>query len=170
MAQGEAPKIIVDSDWKSQAQAEKERLAAAEKAAAPKPKPAAPGEPAAGPGGTPGAEGEPVSPFEELVRMLATQALLYMGAFPDPQTGKAIVALDYARLHIDMLGALQEKTKGNLSKEEETLLTQAVHELRLQYVELTKAVAKAVEEGRISQGGRIAPPGAAVPKLQMPKA
>lgn len=143
--QPESSKLIIDSDWKSQAQAEKERLSAAEKA---KSAPAAPA-------GAPGQAGEPAKAtlFTELVRMLATQALLYMGAFPDPETGRAVVALDVAKIHIDMLADLEAKTKGNLNEQESRLLQRTVHELRMEFVEMSKAVARAVEEGRITQAG-----------------
>lgn len=153
------PKIIVDTDWKAQAQAEKERLAAQEAASKPKSgASAAPGQPgASSPGGAPGAsleggeQGE-ISVFEELLRTLASQALLYMGAFPDPQTGQAILAPEYAKLHIDMLGVLEEKTKGNLTEQEAQTLRSYLHELRMQFVELSRAVAKAIQEGRIKPG------------------
>src|ERR1044071_10013868 len=131
MADQETPRIIVDTDWKSQAQAEKERLAAAEKAKAP-PKPAA-----AGPGAEGEAEGDygPVqASFTELVRMLATQAMMYLGAFPEPETGKRMVALEPAQFNIELLAVLEEKTKGNLSEEEKTMLTRLLYELRMQYV------------------------------------
>ena len=150
MADQEAPKLIIDSDWKSQAQAEKERLAAAEKAkAAAAPAPGSPG-------AAPGAEGEPGIPqpdFEELVRMLATQALLYLGAFPDPESGRRMVSLEMAQFNIDMLSMIEAKTKGNLEDREKEFLTHMLYELRLQYVEISKAVAKAVEQGRMSPGG-----------------
>jgi hypothetical protein len=82
-----------------------------------------------------------------------------MGAFPDPKSGRAVVSLELARVYIDMLAVLEEKTKGNLSSEEASLLSRTVSELRLEFVELSKAVAKAVEEGRIkpTQGGGFAP-------------
>lgn len=145
MASDEAPKIIVDDDWKTQAKAEKERLAkeAEEKAAA------AP----AGPGSPPGA-GEKLG-FSDLVRMLATQALMYMGAYPDPQTGKAIVALDVAKIHVDLLDVLEQKTKGNLSDEETKMLTGMLSELRVQFVEIARAVQQAQQEGRIGPEGEI---------------
>lgn len=155
-----APKIIVDTDWKSQAQAEKERLAAAEKAKAPAPKPA--GTPGAGPDeGDLGAPPEPN--FEELIRMLATQALLYLGAFPDPESGRRMVSLEAAQFNIELLSVLEAKTKGNLTPEEQTFLDRMLHELRMQFVEIGRAVAKAVQEGRIApQGGPgIATPGGA---------
>ncbi|MFM9996308.1 MAG: DUF1844 domain-containing protein [Phycisphaerales bacterium] len=146
----DAPKIIVDTDWKAQAQAEKEKLTAAEKPAA---RSAAPAPTAGAPAGQ-GPGGETIeASVDELIRLLATQALMYLGAFPDPETGRAVVALDYAKLHIDLLGILEQKTKGNLTEQEGTMLTRALHELRMQYVEVAKAVAKAVQEGRVSKSG-----------------
>jgi Domain of unknown function (DUF1844) len=153
----ETPKIIVDTDWKTQAQKEKERLSASERTpGAPSPArqgPAvAPGAPAAEQA-APAPEGQPEATFEELLRLLATQALMYLGAFPDPETGRAIVSLEYAKLHIDLLGVLEKKTRGNLTEQESSLLTRTLHELRMQYVEVARAVAKAVQEGRISGPG-----------------
>lgn len=135
------PKLIIDTDWKSQAQAEKDRLEQA--AVAKKPK-AAPG--------TPGSDGAPEDDkvrFEDVVALLASQSLSYLGYFPDPRTGQAVVSLEYAKLHIDMLGIIEEKTKGNLSEAEATALTRTVSELRMAFVEVQSAVAKAVQEGRI---------------------
>jgi hypothetical protein len=156
------PKIIVDSDWKSQARAEKERLAASEqKPAKAAPAPAAPGAAPAAPANEAGAPQPIQADFEELIRLLASQALLYMGAFPDPETGRAVVALDYARLNVDLLGLLEAKTKGNLTEQESSLLTRTLYELRMQYLEVAKAVAKAVEEGRVT---RMAAGGAGEPR------
>ena len=146
MPDEETPKIIVDDDWKSQAKAEKEKLAseAAESAEH----------------GTPGGAGEgrvPQEPtFDDMIRMLATQALMYLGAFPDPQTGKATVALDIAKLNIDLLGVLEEKTKGNLTEDEAATLSSTLSELRTQFVEIARVVEKAASEGRISESGEIA--------------
>ena len=156
MAEQDAPKIIVDTDWKSQAQAEKDRLAAADKAKTPA-KPSAPGAP-------PGMEDEGAPPeptFTEIVRMLATQALMYMGAFPDPESGRRFVSLELAQFNIELLTALETKTKGNLTAEESTFLTRMLYELRMQFVEISKMVAKAVEEGKIRPGGQpLGGPGA----------
>jgi hypothetical protein len=140
---GEEPKLIIDTDWKSQAQAEKERLA--QKTAAAKPAAAAPGAPAEGPE----AGGQHEVRFEDVIGLLATQALSYLGYFADPQTGQAVVSLEYAKLHIDMLGILEAKTKGNLSEQEQKFLAKTLSQIRLEFVEVSKAVAKAVQEGRI---------------------
>jgi hypothetical protein len=159
---GEGPKIIIDSDWKSQAQAEKERLAAAEKAKAPT---ATPG---AGGGEHPDEQGPPKADFEELIRMLATQALLYLGAFPDPETGRRMVSLEMAQFNIDLMAMLEAKTKGNLSQQESTILTRMLYELRMQFVEISKAVARAVEQGRVSpQGGVAGPGGGGMPNISI---
>lgn len=147
------PKLVVDSDWKSQAQAEKDRLAKAEEA---KKSTAKPGDPA----GARGQREMPDADFNALVGTLVTQALLYLGGFPDPQTGRAIVSLDYARFHIDLLGVLEAKCKGNLTPEEAADLNQALYELRMRYVEIGKYVENAARKG--AAGGAVAPPPAGV--------
>ncbi len=150
MSEAEKPKIVVDSDWKSQARAEKERLAAAEKAkapaagAAPAGKGGAAGQAdAGGAGAAGGAEGRmPDADFSALVGTLITQALMYMGGFPDPETGRAVVSLEHARFHIDLLGVLQAKTEGNLTDDEASDISQALSELRMRFVEISKAVSQ----------------------------
>ncbi len=151
------PKLIIDSDWKSQAQAEKEKLAAQERERAAK-QPAG-GAPAGGQragaskGSDAGMPDMPEANFDELLRLLLGQALLYMGAFPDPETGRAVVSLEMAKLHIDLLQVVETKTKGNLTPEESSALTRVLAELRMQFVEVAKAVAKAVQEGRLARPG-----------------
>ena len=138
MSDPDAPKIIIDDDWKSSAQAEKEKLVAAEKEKA---------EQAAtqGPGGLPEVIG-----FKELLSLFATQALMYMGAIPD-QSGRAMVSLEVAKLNIDLLAVVQEKTKGNLTAEEQEMIDGTVTELRMQFVEVSKAVAQAAQDGTLEQ-------------------
>lgn len=171
----EPPKLIIDTDWKSQAQAEKERLSQAAKpgpgskpgsggglAGVPAaPKAVAGSVPSSAPAGEAEDDGETGIPrevsFKDVLSVMISQALAYMGAYPDPRTGQAMVALDLAKLHIDMLGVLEAKTKGNLSDEESKLLTRALSELRLEYVDVAKMVAKAVQEGRASPMGGGAP-------------
>jgi hypothetical protein len=169
MAEGDTPKIVVDSDWKSQARAEKERLAAGERQkAAEKQKKAetAPVAGAAGKAAPQGAEsgddrGLPPADFQALIGTLITQALMYLGAFPDPQTGRAIVSLEHARFHIDLLSVLEEKTKGNLTEEEAQDLKQALYELRMRYIEISKAVAQMAQKGKAGAPGQVVGPGAA---------
>lgn len=135
----EEQKIIIDSDWKQQAQAEKERLAKAEKEA----KVASDDD----------ADGGrlPKASLTELIRLLASQALMAMGS-QDPQTGQVIVALDLAQFNIDLLAELETKTKGNLDAEEAKLLSQILSELRLVYVDTAKAVSQAMQEGKATMG------------------
>lgn len=150
MPDPQEPKIIIDTDWKAQAQAEKERLAAKEAAS----RPAAP----------PEAGERQYSPFEDLVSLLVAQALSYMGAFPDPRTGQAVVSLEYAKMHIDMLAALEEKTRGNLTEAEQRLLQRTLTELRMEFVEVSKALAEAVKQGKVKMirpGGAPQAPAAA---------
>lgn len=158
-SQPAAPKLIIDSDWKSQAQAEKEKLAAKEaekKAAAPAGAvaggPASAG--AAGGGGHPGGGMQelPKADWQALLGTMVSQALMYMGAYPDPETGRPIVSLEYAKFHIDLLNVLAEKVKGNLTDQEQTDLTQVLSELRMRYVELSQAVAK-MYAAQMAKGG-----------------
>jgi hypothetical protein len=157
--ESQQPKIIIDSDWKAQAQREKDRLAAKEKEAAAKTPPKAAGAGPSGtsqaaPSGSPGDDqGMPPADFQSLVGTLVTQALIYMGGFPDPQTGRAMVSLEHAKFHIDMLGVLEAKTKGNLTKEEGEDLTLALSELRMRFVEIVKMIEKAGREGRLGGAG-----------------
>ena len=169
----DSAKIIVDSDWKSQAQAEKEKLNAQAQAAA---------EAKAAQQGPAGGR-DPNEPLgiQDLVSILVNQALTYMGGMADPRTGKVVVALEYAKIYVDLLGVLEQKTKGNLSPDEATMITNVTNELRMEFVEVSKAIAKAIEEGKISpmqMGGggggpaniKIAQPGAAPtgPRLSGP--
>lgn len=144
MPEADRPKIIIDDDWKAQAQAEKAKLSEQEKA---KQQP----QPAAAPAGAAPGPGQPDQiGFTDLVQVLASQALMYMGAIPDPQSGQAVVSPPMAKAHIDLLGVLQEKTKGNLDDEETKLLDGVLYELRMQFVELSKAISQAIKEGRLT--------------------
>ncbi|REJ68899.1 MAG: DUF1844 domain-containing protein [Planctomycetota bacterium] len=117
----EEKKLIIDEDWKSQVEAEKE---AAETARSEEPDADA----GAGAGALPPAD------FRTLVSMLATQAMMSMGAVPHPLTGRPEVHPEQARHFIDLLGVLQEKTKGNLSDEEDTMMDGLMSELRMAFV------------------------------------
>lgn len=139
----ESPLIHVDDDWKAQAQAEKAKLTEKEKAAKQKQAAGAAGAGAAGEtkasadAGKPGQI--PPADFNTLVSSIATQALFSMGAMPDPQTGQRYTNLDYARHHIDTLGVIEEKTKGNLTDEERKTLSSTLYELRQSYVQIANA-------------------------------
>jgi len=118
----------VDEDWKRRAQAEKELDAA--KAAPPAP-------PGAAPGAPPRSDARTHPMFGGLVESLASQALLYMGAVRDPMTGQTHQDLHQAQTMIEMLGMLDEKTKGNLSKDESEMLKQVLDEVRMHFVRIT---------------------------------
>jgi len=128
------PKIVVDEDWKSQAEAEKQRLAEQEKASA-----------SAGAAARVGGERKlremPPASFATLVSSLVTQILFALGGMEDPQTKKRYVDLDLAKHHIDTLAVLEEKTRGNLTEEEKKILDNALYEVRMQYVRMAQGVA-----------------------------
>jgi hypothetical protein len=138
MSQGESPKIQIDSDWKAEAQREKERLAQQSRQAEAAKAPPAGARPA---GGAARREGQmPPASFDTLISTMATQALLFMGAIPDPRTGQRIrPILDLARHHVDMLGVIEDKSKGNLTDDEQQMLSATLYELRQRYIQLSMA-------------------------------
>jgi hypothetical protein len=79
--------------------------------------------------------------FENLVRMLGSNAAMVLGAYADPNTGQPMIDPDAARDLIDMLDALQQKTKGNLAPEENDMLLDLLGKLKLTYLEISKAMA-----------------------------
>jgi Domain of unknown function (DUF1844) len=79
--------------------------------------------------------------FENLVRMLGSNAAMVLGAYADPRTGQPMLDPDAAREFIDMLDALHEKTKGNLAPEEDTLLLDLLGKLKMTFLEVNQAIA-----------------------------
>lgn len=73
--------------------------------------------------------------FATFVISLSTQALALLGEIPDPVQGRTVVDLEGARQFIDILGILQDKTRGNLDARENALLDGALYDLRMKYVE-----------------------------------
>jgi len=137
-------KIIIDEDWKSQVEAEKE---ASEKESAPE-------QPAAEAGsqrGDPADMQFPPASFDLLLTTLATESLVALGQMPHPMTGKAQPHLNHAKYLIDTIDVLREKTKGNLTPEEQQGLDGLLHQLRMAYVATESAPAAssapAVESG-----------------------
>ena len=63
---------------------------------------------------------------------------MHLGEAPNPDTGKVEQDLPLARQTIDLVGMLEEKTKGNLTGDEERLITQILFDLRMRYVERSK--------------------------------
>ena len=124
-------KIIIDEDWKSQVEAEKEEAEATREASD-----------AADLTGSIGSQDEkspqeiplPPADFTTIVSMLATQAMLNLGTLPNPMTGKTDRNLPQAKHAIDLVEVLKEKTKGNCNPQEEAMLQNLLHELRMAYV------------------------------------
>ncbi len=81
--------------------------------------------------------------FENLVRSLGQNAAMLLGGYADPRTGQPMLDLEGAREMIDMLDALREKTMGNLAPEEDTLVLDILGNLKLAFMEMTKAAAAA---------------------------
>jgi hypothetical protein len=75
--------------------------------------------------------------FSFLVMSYRTSALMQMGQLKDPTTQKVEKNLENAKLSIDILGMLQQKTKNNLTKDEADLLDNILRELRLAFVKET---------------------------------
>ena len=81
--------------------------------------------------------------FENLVRSLGQNAAMLLGGYADPRTGQPMLDLEGAREMIDMLDALREETMGNLAPEEDTLVLDILGNLKLAFMEMTKAAAAA---------------------------
>jgi len=82
--------------------------------------------------------GEVAQRFIEFVMMQAQHAALFLGQIPNPQSGKAEVNLEMAKMFIDQLAMIQEKTRGNLSSEEGAVLRNTLASLQLAYVEVAR--------------------------------
>jgi len=118
-------KIIVDEDWKQEAQKEKEILAAREEAEKEEKEHE---QQQRGP--------LPEGNFAALISMLATQTLFALGLLQIKGQEERKPDLELAKYNIDMLGVLEEKTKGNLTQEEEAVLSNTLSELRMGYVKV----------------------------------
>jgi hypothetical protein len=110
----------VDESWKESAEKEKHT--------------GEPGKNGKGPKGPP----VPEVNFATLISGMAMEALIFMGEFPNPATGKKEHNLDQARYAIDMLAVIKEKTKGNLSADEANALDNMLYELRTKFVQKGK--------------------------------
>jgi len=139
VTESEKPKLIIDEDWKSQVEKEREQLrhgGEGEDAARPTTAEAARAESA-----QPKSADDPALPKPDVIFLLnyfATQVMGALGQFPDPETGHAKVLPNLARFHIDTLALLQEKMQGNLSADEAAILENTLHQLRMAFVSITK--------------------------------
>jgi hypothetical protein len=97
--------------------------------------------------------GEISQRFIEFVMMQAQNAALFLGQIPNPQTGKGEVNLELAKMFIDQLGMIQEKTRGNLTTEEAAVLKNTLANLQMAFVE----VSKELREGKAEPAAEPAP-------------
>jgi hypothetical protein len=126
-AEGEIRKEVVEEqerEAKREEVKEKAAAAAAEKVAAPSAE-------------TP----KRLPAFENLVRMIGSNAAMVLGAYADPRTGEPVIDPEAARELIDMLDALHVKTKGNLAPEEDSMILDLLGKLKMTYLEINKAMA-----------------------------
>jgi hypothetical protein len=72
--------------------------------------------------------------FSSLIMSLTSSVLMHFGDIPDPVTGEKKTDLDLAKHGIDTIAMLKEKTKGNLTNEEQQMIDNILTELRLRYV------------------------------------
>ncbi len=72
--------------------------------------------------------------FINFILSLSTSALIQLGEIQDPFTQKSVKNLPLAKQTIDLIGMLKEKTKGNLSPEEEKVFEHVLYDLRMRYV------------------------------------
>lgn len=149
MTPEDTPQIQIDDDWKAQAQAEKEQLAAQEQAREDQPK-----------------RGQlPPADFKGLIGMLASQAIMGLGAVPD-QSGKGVmIDLEGSKFAIDLLAVIEEKTSGNLDDEEKKELEGVLTELRARFVQITQLLA---QQAAAAPAPGAADAGSDAPKIIMP--
>ena len=136
-AQPSETKILIDTDWKEEAQAEKEKFGAVEQKVEER------------------AESRqlPEANFRGLLGILASQALMGLGIQQDP-TGKGVmVDLEGAKFTIDLMGMLEEKTKGNLNEDEVTELKQLIQELQSRFVNIAELISAQMQEGGATTAG-----------------
>lgn len=115
-------KIIIDEDWKAEAQKEKEVLAAEAEKTEQQPQRRGP---------------LPKGDLAALISTLTTQAFFSMGAFKVEGQENREPDLELAKYNIDMLETLEEKTKGNLSEDEAKVLAETLNQVRMAYVKLS---------------------------------
>jgi hypothetical protein len=142
---GDKPKIIVDEDWKSKVQAEKDALERAKHE---------PSQSADTPAAQPSSETEdhahgrrqfPPATLSVLMTTLATEAMLSLGQMQHPISNKIELDLEQAKHFIDSLQMLEEKTAGNRTPEESRLLDGILYELRMAFVEVQSRSAAAAK-------------------------
>ena len=84
--------------------------------------------------------GELSQRFIEFIMMQAQNAALFLGQIPNPQTGKGEINLELAKIFIDQLEMIQEKTRGNLTNEEAKVLRSTLSNLQMVFVEVSQTM------------------------------
>jgi hypothetical protein len=92
--------------------------------------------------------GELSQRFIEFVMMQAQNAALFLGQIPNPKTGEGEVNLELAKMFIDQLAMIQEKTRGNLSSEEAAVLRNTLANLQMVYVEVAQQAPKGAAQSQ----------------------
>src|SRR5262249_5628351 len=110
--------------------------------------------------------GELTQRFIEFVVMHAQNAALFLGQIPNPKTGQGEVNLDLARMFIDQLAMIQEKTRGNLTSEEAKVLSNALSNLQIASVEIAREQPKGAAKPEVPEP---APPPAAAEQAATPE-
>ena len=85
--------------------------------------------------------------FAHLVVMLSSTAMQQLGKLVHPATGKAEIDLEGAQMMIDLLEGLETKTKGNLSEDENRMLSESLMGLRMNFVHVVQSVQAAQGDG-----------------------
>jgi len=111
--------------------------------------------------------GELSQRFIEFVMMHAQNAALFLGQIPNPKTGEGEVNLELAKMFIDQLAMIQEKTRGNLTNEESTVLRNTLSNLQMVYVEVAQQAPKSATQSK-SEPPEMKPEAAAPPPEQPP--
>lgn len=120
---GDGPRIIVDEDWKTQVEREREALRTHSDS---------PNDPKHRPAGR--VERFPPATLSGMIGMFASQAMAALGLLPDPMTGETERNQPLAKFLIDTLALLEQKTEGNRTEEESGELRDALHHLRMIFV------------------------------------
>src|SRR5947208_14605075 len=96
--------------------------------------------------------GELAQRFIEFVMMHAQNAALFLGQIPNPKTGEGEVNLELAKMIIDQLAMIQEKTRGNLTSEESTVLGKPLSNLQMPYVAVAREAPKGATHPAAANG------------------
>jgi len=118
------PEKKIEESWKSSVEKEKVHIFGQDKAED-EVKPADQGD-----------EAEPQLDFSNYIASLGFQALVFMGEIPNPITNETQKNLPQSKFLIDTLLLLREKTKGNLTEQEDRLLNGSVYELQMKFIEV----------------------------------